>query len=217
MSDTFNIVTEIQSEKSTCRVCGEIAPPGKKHTRHYGGIVCTSCGAFWRRAHQETRQPILICKSSFNNCEINADTRGKCPKCRYERCKLAGMRPEAVLVGDQKKFRFRLKRHQMVTAQKVVSSETLAYLHRASNGSGAIKRVNNPARWNPETQENFNYKLEPIFQQDFHPDAQPGPEDVALDLSGSSLVSRIHAKNDGFRKRVPELSKEYIRAFSKIR
>jgi hypothetical protein len=38
-----------------CFVCQEPAKPGTEHLRNYGGIVCYSCRAFWRRSHQVCR------------------------------------------------------------------------------------------------------------------------------------------------------------------
>jgi len=38
-----------------CFVCTEEAKPGKEHLKNYGGIVCLSCRAFWRRSHQTTK------------------------------------------------------------------------------------------------------------------------------------------------------------------
>ncbi len=35
-----------------CYVCQEMAKPNQEHSLHYGGIVCFSCRAFFRRAHQ---------------------------------------------------------------------------------------------------------------------------------------------------------------------
>ena len=35
-----------------CFVCQEVAKPNQEHSLHYGGIVCYSCRAFFRRAHQ---------------------------------------------------------------------------------------------------------------------------------------------------------------------
>lgn len=89
-----------------CFVCSEIAKPDQDHTPHYGGIVCLSCRAFFRRAHQKTRNPKFFCKNS-NQCQITFKNRRRCQKCRYVRCIISGMTPEAVLSDDQKQIRFR--------------------------------------------------------------------------------------------------------------
>jgi hypothetical protein len=36
-----------------CYVCQEESKAGQEHLRNYGGIVCYSCRAFWRRSHQK--------------------------------------------------------------------------------------------------------------------------------------------------------------------
>lgn len=87
-----------------CPVCQERSE--QPHQLHYGGIVCFSCRAFFRRAHQKTKNPDFKCKKR-NQCEVTVKTRRKCQKCRYTLCLAVGMRPEAVLTDAQKKVRFR--------------------------------------------------------------------------------------------------------------
>ena len=89
-----------------CYVCQEEAKPGQEHLRNYGGVVCYSCRAFWRRSHQKSRNPNFVCKKA-EDCVITVKTRRRCQKCRYNRCLMTGMSPEAVLDEDQKKIRFR--------------------------------------------------------------------------------------------------------------
>lgn len=89
----------------TCFVCSEAARPGHDHYRNYGGIVCYSCRAFWRRSHQKTLTPEFKCKKS-GKCVTSIESRRKCKKCRYVRCLKAGMNPDAVLNVDQKKIRY---------------------------------------------------------------------------------------------------------------
>lgn len=98
-----------------CFVCQEEAKAGQEHLRNYGGVVCYSCRAFWRRSHQKTRNPNFVCKKG-GNCTITVKTRRRCQKCRYNRCIQTGMSPDAVLDDDQKKIRFRkllLKRQRL--------------------------------------------------------------------------------------------------------
>jgi len=89
-----------------CYGCQEPAKPNQVHTPHYGGTVCLSCRAFFRRAHQAAKFPIFFCKYS-NNCTVTVKNRRRCQKCRYDRCIKAGMSPEGVLSETQKKIRFR--------------------------------------------------------------------------------------------------------------
>lgn len=100
---------------TVCYVCTEEAKPGQEHLRNYGGVVCYSCRAFWRRSHQKSRNPNFVCKKG-GDCVITVKTRRRCQKCRYNRCMMTGMSPEAVLDEDQKKIRFRkllLKRQRL--------------------------------------------------------------------------------------------------------
>ena len=100
---------------TVCYVCTEEAKPDQEHLRNYGGVVCYSCRAFWRRSHQKSRNPNFVCKKG-GDCVITVKTRRRCQKCRYNRCLMTGMSPEAVLDEDQKKIRFRkllLKRQRM--------------------------------------------------------------------------------------------------------
>ena len=41
-----------------------LAPECAKKALHYGGICCYSCRAFFRRAHQNTKTPAFICRTS---------------------------------------------------------------------------------------------------------------------------------------------------------
>ena len=41
--------------QTTCFVCKEEAKSGETHSIQYGGIVCLSCRAFFRRSHQATK------------------------------------------------------------------------------------------------------------------------------------------------------------------
>ena len=60
-----------------CGVCGDKAG---KHA-YYGGVVCGSCRAFFRRSVQSKYHLIFQCKLS-KNCEIKSDTKKKCQFCR---------------------------------------------------------------------------------------------------------------------------------------
>ena len=84
----------------------QIAPDDDKHHLHYGGICCYSCRAFFRRAHQATKEPNFQCKNG-ETCEITVKNRRKCQRCRYNKCLKIGMDAKWVLTNDQKKIRFR--------------------------------------------------------------------------------------------------------------
>jgi hypothetical protein len=113
-----------ESFLKVCFVCAELAKPEQNHSPHYGGIVCLSCRAFFRRAYQKTRYPKYLCKSS-GRCQITFKTRRHCQRCRYEKCLFSGMSPEAVLSEDQKQIRFRKLLHKRrINAQSESSSSS---------------------------------------------------------------------------------------------
>ena len=87
-----------------CPICRDVSDQPQQ--LHYGGRACFSCRAFFRRAHQKTKNPDFFCKKD-NACEVTVKTRRRCQKCRYVLALKAGMQPEAVLTEDQKKVRFR--------------------------------------------------------------------------------------------------------------
>ena len=61
-------------------VCGVCSDRAGKHA-YYGGVVCGSCRAFFRRSVQSKYYSIFKCKMS-KNCEIKPETRKKCQFCR---------------------------------------------------------------------------------------------------------------------------------------
>lgn len=130
-----------------CFVCTEAAKPDKEHLKNYGGIVCFSCRAFWRRSHQKTRSPIFQCKRN-GNCVITVSNRRQCQFCRYQRCLMAGMRPEAVLDEKQKRFHFR----KLLQRQE----KKLAMLRKiGSQGNSVMREVRLPIR-KPVILENYD-------------------------------------------------------------
>ena len=114
-----------------CFVCEELAKPGQSHMRNYGGVVCFSCRQFFRRAHQGNRHPDFSCKNN-GRCHINVANRRKCQKCRYDRCVVAGMCPQAVLTEDQKKVRFQrmLRKRGAMTSSMAMCQRSLYLQHQ---------------------------------------------------------------------------------------
>ena len=51
------------------------------HTPHYGGIVCLSCRAFFRRTYQASPQPQFFCRYD-HKCTVTVKNRRRCQKCR---------------------------------------------------------------------------------------------------------------------------------------
>jgi len=84
-----------------CYVCGEKAG---KHS-YYGGQVCASCRAFFRRSVQSKYYEIFECKKE-KNCKINSETRKNCQFCRFKKCLESGMKPSWVLSDEERNRRF---------------------------------------------------------------------------------------------------------------
>lgn len=84
-----------------CFVCKEKAG---RHS-YYGGHVCASCRAFFRRAVQSKYYEIFFC-SKGENCEINLKTRRSCQYCRFKKCLASGMRVAWVLPDGERNKRF---------------------------------------------------------------------------------------------------------------
>ena len=81
--------------KVPCHVCGDTA---NDHI-HYGGIVCYSCKAFFRR--KTTHDKNLKCKLK-ENCVINVENRKKCKACRLKKCFEVGLSKEWVMTKEDK-------------------------------------------------------------------------------------------------------------------
>ncbi len=88
-------------EMRLCAVCGDVTE--RRHL-NYGGEACFSCRAFFRRIHQKVAPPTLECKQG-GGCVVTPGNRRRCQKCRYERCLVAGMRPECVMDEQQRRTR----------------------------------------------------------------------------------------------------------------
>jgi len=91
---------------TNCFACKAIAEPGEEYMRNYGGVVCLSCRAFFRRVHQKQIVSKFACKNG-GKCVITRENRRQCPKCRHDLCLLAGMSETNVMTPEQKKERFR--------------------------------------------------------------------------------------------------------------
>ena len=73
----FEISPKKDSGEYLCYVCGEKAG---KHS-YYGGQVCASCRAFFRRSVQSKYYEIFQCKFD-KHCAITSQTRKTCQFCR---------------------------------------------------------------------------------------------------------------------------------------
>jgi len=75
-----------------CPVCGDMAT---SH-RHYGGLSCLSCKAFFRRAVTSSNKKEKRCHHSAS---LTGGKKRACPACRLRKCLDSGMKTELVLSG----------------------------------------------------------------------------------------------------------------------
>ncbi|KAI6233347.1 Nuclear receptor VDR-b isoform X1 [Aphelenchoides fujianensis] len=73
---------------TSCPVC-----PAPVASKHFGGYSCLKCRTFFRRA---VRKRLAFVCNGENKCEISADGRKACQKCRFDRCLAAGLDPKLV-------------------------------------------------------------------------------------------------------------------------
>ena len=113
----FEISVNKDNMDYMCYVCGEKAG---KHS-YYGGQVCASCRAFFRRSVQSKYYEIFQCKFE-KRCRITLQTRKTCQFCRFKKCLEAGMKPSWVLSDEERNRRF----NKLNKLKSSNSSKTLA-------------------------------------------------------------------------------------------
>ncbi|XP_059090042.1 vitamin D3 receptor-like [Tigriopus californicus] len=94
-----------------CHVCN--LPAGKHN--YYGGQVCESCRAFFRRSIQNQTHPIYQCKA-LKNCIIDSKSRKSCTWCRFKKCLFAGMNPKWIITDQERKTKLEAKRGKIMKA-----------------------------------------------------------------------------------------------------
>nr|AIY67763.1 HR97a-like receptor 4 [Tigriopus japonicus] len=95
-----------------CHVCN--LPAGKHN--YYGGQVCESCRAFFRRSIQNQTHPIYHCKAK-KCCIIDSKSRKSCAWCRFQKCLLAGMNPKWIITDQERKFKLEAKQSKIMKAK----------------------------------------------------------------------------------------------------
>ena len=88
----------LEPDPEICKVCGEKAG---RHN-YYGGQVCPSCRAFFRRSVQNKGFESFACLKN-KKCLIVIQTRKSCQFCRFQKCLQAGMKPNWVLPEGQRR------------------------------------------------------------------------------------------------------------------
>ena len=92
---------DLPLRSTVCDICGVDT---NSYNLNYGANSCLSCRAFFRRIVQQNSEAKLKkCKNEGKGrkCEITLATRKSCKRCRFEACKNAGMKTEAVLDESQ--------------------------------------------------------------------------------------------------------------------
>ena len=92
--------------KIACPVCKE--GDAGRH-KHYGGIACISCRAFFRRsvqndAYKKFKCPNLLqtTNDALQSCEINSKSWNSCRYCRFHKCLSSGLKISLVLKSSTK-------------------------------------------------------------------------------------------------------------------
>lgn len=98
--------SENNSEPKRSKICSVCNDTSKNFHLNYGAPTCSSCRAFFRRAHRRTVTSVLVCQFG-NACQITPETRRNCSKCRFDQCINVGMKVSLVLDEGQKQERFR--------------------------------------------------------------------------------------------------------------
>merc|ERR1719403_555728 len=133
-------------EVRPCRVCGERAG---KHS-YYGGQVCPSCRAFFRRSVQSRYNETFKCTKGTGDCEISLITRKNCQFCRYQRCIGAGMRPSWILSDEERVRRFH-GRNKAVKTERAGSPTEGTSPESRSTGTNSPLLVSPSRSPNPST------------------------------------------------------------------
>ena len=104
-----------EKDHKRCLVCDNIAG---RHS-YYGGQVCNSCRAFFRRAVVGKAYPDFKCRQA-SNCTINSKSRKSCQSCRYQKCLEAGMQPRWIM--SEAEVKVRRERKKSVIVQRARNS-----------------------------------------------------------------------------------------------
>jgi len=77
-----------------CPVCAELTI---NHS-HYGGVVCDSCKAFFRRTVVNPSKKSERCRLGKGKCSLRKERRNNCPYCRFKLCLQTGMKPDMIKI-----------------------------------------------------------------------------------------------------------------------
>merc|ERR1719150_1968139 len=144
-------------EVRPCRVCGERAG---KHS-YYGGQVCPSCRAFFRRSVQSGYNATYFCVKD-GNCEVTLKTRKNCQYCRYKLCEAAGMKTTWVLTDEERKQKFegRKKKRKSGSIDEEIVDDPLARVGISSQELEEVEQyVRTSGHWDVSKVSDMNTSL----------------------------------------------------------
>uniref|UniRef100_A0A0X3P9P7 Nuclear receptor domain-containing protein n=1 Tax=Schistocephalus solidus TaxID=70667 RepID=A0A0X3P9P7_SCHSO len=117
-----------------CSICGDRA-----NGKHYGAVACEGCKGFFKRSVRKNIK--YLCREG-ENCQMSVRQRNRCQYCRFHKCLLEGMRPEAVQEQKQK----------AVTGGPldINNSSSGSWLNddEGTEGDGGAAQIRSSERWN---------------------------------------------------------------------
>ena len=81
-----------------CQICYKPSGENSKYYKHYGGVCCLGCKAFFRRVFREEIQTDFKCKKN-ETCDLRIV---RCKRCRILRCLRAGLDPNKILDEEER-------------------------------------------------------------------------------------------------------------------
>ncbi|CAG2167200.1 unnamed protein product, partial [Oppiella nova] len=165
-----------------CMICG-----GSKLVRRYfGAITCDSCKSFFRRMALKNIQ--LKC-STDGKCNITANPRKLCQKCRLEKCLAVGMRKEFIKDVKQNEMRKQLIRESKLKQQNCIHYSNTNTEPNEQNMQ-IESYVTNSDNNNNLIQDSFPLAILPMFQEitDYHGLNQSHCDRILQLFKASSII-----------------------------
>ena len=131
----------MESLENFCHVC-QMPPsdPTKVHYKHYGGLCCFNCKAFFKYSRDKnlvdengrSRYKCIKKGGGMTPCEVHYQAKKKCKKCRYDKCVQIGMDGDLIKQGTERqkytrKILIGFKRKQPSDNHKILEDIVQAY------------------------------------------------------------------------------------------
>ena len=91
-----------------CHVCHIPPSDNKVHYKHYGGLCCFKCKAFFKYSRDRNlaeangRSKYKCINNKGGPCEVHYQAEKKCKKCRYAKCVQIGMDGDLIRQGSER-------------------------------------------------------------------------------------------------------------------